>query len=111
MMQCASCETQITAHAAETGVCPKCGMPLPGSGGTMRFDSRMLADLQDVASQSPAAADGGLEQNLGARTLAVMESAAPPAVRPAIPESIAPPPAAPPATSPPTAPKSIDDTQ
>src|SRR5262249_39217375 len=50
--QCASCETRITDAAAETGICPKCGMPLPGTGGTMRFSSSVFADLPGFATVS-----------------------------------------------------------
>lgn len=56
MMQCASCDTKMTDHAAETGICPKCGMPLPGIGGTMRFTDSMFADLPELTQQSLAGA-------------------------------------------------------
>src|SRR5512146_547451 len=52
MMQCASCDTRMTDHAAETGICPKCGMPLPGIGGTMRFSESLFATLPDITQQS-----------------------------------------------------------
>jgi len=108
-MQCASCDAKITDHAAETGVCPKCGMPLPGSGGTMRFNSEMFADLANVSSQAVAVSDRSLEQKLGERTVGLIEPEAPPAADAASSTGDSLPPPAP-STAPPTAPKSIDET-
>jgi WD40 repeat protein len=73
MMQCASCETQITDVAAETGICPKCGMPLPGIGGTMRFSPSLFADLPALATMSPASATDFPADDVALRTLGPAE--------------------------------------
>src|SRR5258708_16479203 len=55
MMQCASCDTRITDDAAKTGICPKCGLPLAGIGGTMRFSPSLFAHLPTADLESPPA--------------------------------------------------------
>jgi WD40 repeat protein len=57
MMQCASCETKITDDAAKTGICPRCGLPLPVIGGTMRFSASLFSQLP--FDDTAALAEGG----------------------------------------------------